>query len=122
MCDSCEEKDERIRQLEAELYGKHWDPPHEFSLTPSQAAILCTLVAHDRVISKGLLVDATRSVPNAWASDISSNVIDTQMCRLRAIFRRYGLEIETHKGRGYKLTPSARMALLNWPGGKQEAA
>ena len=122
MCAGCREKNEIIRQLRAELYGDdRWEPPRELALTHMERTILRYLVSTDRPRAKWYLLEVTRGGAGT-KNGTTENTIDAKICHLRRKLKPFGLVIETLWGEGYRLTPSARMALLNWPGGKQEAA
>jgi len=113
MCEGCEIRDEKIKQLEHELYGRSWEAPKEFRLTKLEAAIVATMLANNRVCSANLLIDATRGRGTHTAHP-NSNLIDAKICHIRAKLRPYGLRIETVWGTGYKIEDETRAQLLNW--------
>ena len=112
-CEGCEERAEKIRQLEAELYGREWEAPSEFRLTKLEAAIVATLLANNRVCSQALLIDATRG-RGTHTNNPNSNLIDAKICHIRAKLRPYGLRVETVWGTGYKIEDETRTKLLSW--------
>lgn len=116
MCTGCEERDEKIKQLERELYGREWEAPREFRLTKLEAAIVATLLANNRVCSTDLLIDATRG-RGTHTNNPNSNLIDAKICYIRSKLRPYGLRIETVWGTGYKIEDETRARLLNWKNG-----
>lgn len=121
-CDFCrrqalkvEELNERIRQLEAQLYGKQWDPPLELGLTACEASILQTLFVRDRIVTRDFLLDATRASGRSTRQDPGDKLIDTMVCKLRQKLRKHSLHITTVVGRGFCLPEDTRQQLLNWP-------
>lgn len=115
MCSSCAEKDEEIRQLRTELYGHQWEPPVEFGLTPQQVAFLQALFCHPmRVATKEFLVEASR-FRNAKEPFPDARLVSTVIFNMRQKLARFGIEIETVKGRGYCLSQATRLRLQNWP-------
>ena len=121
MCDRCEEHEERIRQLEAQLYGRDWEAPKEMRLTGMEEAIVATLIAADgRTCTPDLLIDATRGRRGTHTAHPTSNLIDSKICHVRAKMRPFGIEIETVWGRGWRIMPIHRERILNWR--NQEAA
>ena len=113
MCEGCEERDERIRQLERDLYGREWEAPSELRLTKLETAIVATLLANNRICSQSLLIDATRG-RGSQKENPNSNLIDAKICYIRAKLRPYGLRVETVWGCGYKIEDETRARLLNW--------
>ena len=113
MCEGCEIKDEKIRQLERELYGRDWEAPKEFRLTKLEAAIVATMLANNRVCSPSLLIDATRG-RGTHTEHPASNLIDSKICHIRAKLRPFGLKVATVWGCGYKIEDETRAQLLNW--------
>lgn len=112
-CEGCEERDEKIRQLESELYGREWEAPSELRLTKLEAAIVATLLANNRICSQSLLIDATRGC-GTHTNNPNSNLIDAKICYIRAKFRPFGLRVETVWGMGYRMENETRAKLLNW--------
>lgn len=113
MCTRCEELEERVRQLEADLYNHDWESPVEIKLTRLEASIVATMVRSGRPCSESFLVQATRG-RGSWASDPQSNLIASKISHIRDKFKPFGLEIETVWGVGYRLSPTSRARLLNW--------
>jgi DNA-binding response OmpR family regulator len=104
--------EEQITQLKQEL-APDWDPPSELGLTFSQTRMVACLLAHDRVCSERMLWEASRKAHDfRWVT--GSNVVSVQMCNLRKKLSPFDLEIETHKGRGFRLTADTRRRLKNW--------
>jgi two-component system cell cycle response regulator CtrA len=112
-CTACDERDEKIRQLERELYGRSWEAPKELRLTKLEAAIVATLLANNRVCSTSLLIDATRG-RGTHTNNPNSNLIDAKICYIRAKLRPFGLKVATVWGCGYKIEDETRAQLLNW--------
>lgn len=120
-CERCLDLEEQVRQLEAQLYGRHWEAPRELRFTALEEAIVATmLAANGRACSSEFLIDATRGLRGCHRQNPTSNIIDTKLCHVRAKMRPYGLTIETVWGRGWCITRTTRQKLLNWA--KQEAA
>lgn len=110
------EQAERIRQLEAALYGWEWEPPLELRLTPCQARMVQALVAASgRVLTREFLIDATRRTPRAREVYPDLKMMDTVICKMRERFRPYGLSIATVHGRGFRIDEETRQRLLTWP-------
>ncbi len=114
MCDRCEELEERVRQLEGELYHTEWEAPSEFGLTYMEARIVGALIARDKVCRQSFLIAATRDCAGTKTEFPHTGLIDAKICHIRRKLKPYGLEIETVWGRGYRLTASSRQALLDW--------
>lgn len=112
-CQGCDERDEKIRQLEHELYGRSWEAPKELRLTKLEAAIVATMLANNRVCSANLLIDATRG-RGTHKEHPTSNLIDSKICHIRAKLRPFGLGVTTVWGTGYKIEDETRARLLNW--------
>ena len=112
-CIGCDERDEKIRQLERELYGRSWEAPKELRLTKLEVVIVVTLLANNRVCSTSLLIDATRG-RGTHTNNPNSNLIDAKICHIRAKLRPYGLRVETVWGTGYKIEDETRAQLLEW--------
>lgn len=115
MCVRCEELTERIRQLETQLYGWEWEPPRELGFTPCQRAIVQTLVAaNGRVVSREVLIDATRRTPQAFKDYPELRMMDTVICKIRDRMRPHDLVVHTIRGQGFFIPPETRARLLNW--------
>jgi len=114
-CDRCAELEEKVRQLEVQLYNREWEPPAEFNLSPAHSSVLKLLVGRaERIVSHGLIIDATRDCPGNHGDDVDLKLAQIHICHLRAKLRPFGLEIDTAWGRGYRLNPAIRHRLLNW--------
>jgi two-component system cell cycle response regulator CtrA len=112
-CSGCDERDEKIKQLERELYGRDWEAPKELRLTKLEAAIVATLLANNRPCSSSLLIDATRG-RGTHTDNPMSNLIDSKICHIRAKLRPFGLKVATIWGCGWKIEDETRARLLNW--------
>lgn len=121
-CEHCEELEEEVRQLKAELFGADWTPPDEFRLTPSEAVIVRALIKKVGACSREFLMNATRGAPGTLRRDVNMNVIDAQISYIRQKFRPYDLTIGTVWGTGYCISNQTRQRLLNWPTQHTEAA
>lgn len=113
MCTRCEELEERVRQLEADLYNHDWAPPAEIRLTRLEGSIVAAMVRTGRPCSEDFLVQATRG-RGSWTSEPQSNLIASKISHIRDKFEPFELVVETVWGVGYRLTPESRTRLLNW--------
>ena len=119
-CQHCEELQERVRQLEAELYGAAWEPPRELGLTLHERTYLQTLMARPWTVPVAILFDATRRMPGSWGHDIDDKVVCVHISKIRRKLKPFGLNVENVFGVGYRLPLETRASLLNWQ--QQEAA
>lgn len=117
-CQHCEELEEKIRQLETELYGKAWHAPLEFGLTRQEERFLAAMVAYPGVRHMDLLFEA--ATHGGADDDERKRLVTVIACRIRRKTKPYGITINTHYGCGYSLTPESRQRLLNWS--QREAA
>lgn len=117
-CDHCEELEEEVRQLKAQLYGRHWHCPLEFGLTRQEERFLAALVAYPGVRGIELLF-ATVNYGNA-NDEYEQRLVTVIACKVRRKLKPHGISILTHYARGYSLEPDSRRRLLSWA--KQEAA
>lgn len=113
MCNTCDELRERVRTLEAHLFGDSWDVPEEFGLSVVQSKILATLVSRTRESSADLLFEASRGA-DASAEVLNGHLISVHIMKLRRKLAPYGLQIENVRARGYRLAPASRHRLLTW--------
>ena len=111
-CRNCDELQERIRQLEAELYGRHWQSPVQFGLTSQEDKFLAALVAYPGVRGCDTLFDACTN--GGADEDERKRLVTVIACRIRRKTRPFGITINTHYGRGYSLTQDSRNRLLAW--------
>lgn len=121
MCNTCPILAARNEELEAEvanlrslLFDAPVDIAPEIGLTSHERAILLALLAHERVVSREVLYEATRQAPHAKGESTDPVVVSVRMCTMRAKLKPFGIEIETVWGRGYRLPEASRQALLNW--------
>jgi DNA-binding response OmpR family regulator len=105
--------EEENRQLRDAL-NPQWEAPGEMNLTASQVRILSCLLHNDRICSEMVLWLAARK-PTDHRTISETNVACVHISNIRPKLARFGLEIETHKGLGYRLAPESRERLLNWP-------
>lgn len=125
-CARCREQietlQEELRQLREVAFPADWAPPPAWNLTPAQSAILCLLVARERV-SQELMFQATRHRSRLRNGDLADlRTMVTQVCKLRAALRAAGVDVEIRNvwGQGYQLSEADRQRLKNW--GKADAA
>lgn len=121
MCETCpilaarnEELQAEVANLRQHLFTAPVEIAPDLRLTSHERAILETLLAHDRIVSREMLYEATRQAPHAKGESTDPNVISVRVCTMRAKLKPFGIEIETIWGRGYKLAEASRDALLNW--------
>lgn len=118
MCARCEELEEEVLQLKAQLYGKTWRAPLELGLTAQEERILAALVAYTGMRGIDTLFEA--GTHGNASDDERSRLVTVIICRIRRKLKPFGMTILTHYARGYSLEPASRQRLLNWQ--KQEAA
>lgn len=116
MCDQCEEFQERIRQLEAELYNQDWMPPRELNLTSLEIAIMQAFLARPtRYMTRDFILDFTRyAYSRARKVYVENKLVDVYISKLRAKLRPHALVIETKNSVGWRLEPETARRLLNW--------
>lgn len=116
MCTRCEELEEELRTLKAEVYGLQWDPPKALGISQGQElGILRALIARDRPAPIWLLQDvAARDATHAIWGDVPNSQIKVIISKMRRKLRPWGLGIEVVWGVGYVLPPETRHRLLNW--------
>lgn len=114
MCDRCDELQERIIQLEHELYAHDYMAPAALRLSITQNRILGLLLRHDRTVTHDVIFEATRGLPRARAVVRGEKLIPTMMCKLRQKLAPHGMTIESDWGGGYRLQPETRARLLAW--------
>ena len=120
-CLGCEERDEKIRQLERELYAKDYVAPLELRLSKTQTEMLGVLLRYDRIVSTQLLFEATRN-ERTWKIEPDAKLMQVQMFRLREKLRPFNLSVQTVFGAGFRLNDDTRRRLLNWPTASIERA
>lgn len=113
-CDRCAELEERVRQLEAELYHNGWEVPQELGLTHFESRMLAAMVRTGRPCTKEFLIQATRGIPGSKSDYPESNVIASKICHLRRKLRPFGCEIITVWGGAFRIDPISRERLLHW--------
>ena len=112
-CPGCEERDEKIRQLERELYAEEYWAPVELGLSLTHNAMLGMLVRYSLPVAHETMWECTRG-PQTLLIDYDPVVMKVQMCRLRQKLAPHGLQIETIRGFGWRLHDDSRARLLNW--------
>ena len=115
ICSDCQEREERIRQLEERLYGREWEAPREFKLTPLEQFLVATLIAaNGRACSEDFLIEATRAARHTYRQNPTSNLIASKICHTRSKLKPFGITIETVWGLGFRITIEMRERILNW--------
>lgn len=114
-CAGCDERDEKIRQLEHELYGRDWYPPGALNLTHTEAAMLQALVAAgERFLTREFLLEARRSTGGYTKAEPDPKLIDVKLSHLRTKLKQHGMTLETKYGFGWRLSAASRSKLCNW--------
>lgn len=123
-CDGCEERDERIRQLEAELYNRDWFPPSELGFTATEMSIVQAMCrAGERYLSRAFLLELTRNQASRVSlEDVEAKIVDVRLSHIRSKLRVYDLQIETKYGLGWRFTAPTLNRLLNWNTQVEQAA
>jgi len=102
---------QRVRDLEREIYGAPWRAPVELGLTRSEELILAVLVGREQVSKRFLF----NELYGMRLDDVPADkIFDVFVCKLRAKLKPHNLEILTHWGRGYSLSPASRARLRDW--------
>ena len=115
-CIHCEELEEKVRQLETELFGQEWWPPDELRLTRCELAIVRAMLAStNRVVREWTLFLATRAALGQYGeSDMDGTVVKVWISKIRSKFSQHGLKIETVWSEGYRIPAETRARLLSW--------
>jgi|SRR5580700_2392435 two-component system cell cycle response regulator CtrA len=113
-----EELRERVRMLEETMNGKELLPP-ELKLTASEERVVSALLSRD-IMSKEAILTALYSDRADDAPEIK--IVDVFVCKIRAKIEPHGLQIETHWGRGYSMSPESKQELRGMIAARKEAA
>ncbi|SEQ71000.1 two-component system, cell cycle response regulator CtrA [Faunimonas pinastri] len=95
---------DRIEILEAAM-GMEFLAPVEFRLTGSENRVLGVLLKRDLATRNALLAALYR---DDGRDQPEEKIIDVFICKLRAKLRPFGLEIATHWGNGWSMTPAMK--------------
>jgi two-component system cell cycle response regulator CtrA len=95
---------ERVDQLET-LLGWRMPAPLAFSLTPSEAKVFGVLMQRDLATKKLILGTLYGDRPDGGAED---KIADVFVCKIRAKLKRFGVEIETVWGTGWRMSPATK--------------
>lgn len=112
------ELQERIYQLEAELYRSDWVPPHEFGLTRQESQFLACLLAKAGPRTHEFILGAI-SNGNLETDSRLSQVI---ACKVRRKLKPWNIAIVRNWGLGYGLHEHDRQRLLYWNDHQERAA
>lgn len=110
------ELQERIAQLEAQVFGRGWQSPPEFRLRKQEEIFLGCLLTYPGYRTRELLFQSI----NCGNATEGNKLVEVVAHRLRRKLAPFGMTIETRHSRGYYLPPETRARLLNWQ--KAEAA
>lgn len=108
-----EEDNESLRQQVAAQRAALRAPvafPHHWGLGAQHETLLAALLRADWASREVLLAQMSRW-GRGW-SVAGSRLIDVRMCQLRKAIRPIGAEIETLRGRGYRLPPASKAIVL----------
>lgn len=91
--------------------GEEWTPPAVWRLAPQEALALTILVANEAARIEDFLdaFDAGAVEPGEPHDVKYPSVV---ICKARAKLRAFGIKIENIRGRGYRLAPETRAALI----------
>lgn len=95
---------ERIRVLE-EIVGIRIEVPLVFGLTAHEAMLFGLLLKRDLVTKDLAMLGLYGDRPNL---DPEIKIVDVYVCKARKKLRRFGVEIETVWGRGYRLSAQSK--------------
>lgn len=95
---------ERVWQLE-EICGMALNAPLELGLTPNEARLFGLLYKSELVTKAGAMVALYSDRPN---EEPEIKIIDVFICKVRKKIERFGIEIETIWGLGYRMSPAAK--------------
>lgn len=96
---------DRIQSLEEQL-GVHFHSPAFLELTGNEAQIFGLLMARDAVTKSLAMVTIYGNKPDGDQAE--EKIIDVYICKMRAKLKPYGIEVSTHWGQGYSLSPTMK--------------
>ncbi len=95
---------ERIRVHE-EIVGIRIEVPLVFGLTSHEAMLFGLLLKRDLVTKEMAMLGLYGDRPNL---DPEIKIVDVYICKARKKLKRFGVEIETVWGRGFRLTAESK--------------
>lgn len=98
---------EKVDQLET-LLGWRVAAPLTFGLTPSEAKVFGVLMKRD-LATKTLIAGTLYGDRPDGGAEIK--IADVFVCKIRAKLKRFGVEIETVWGHGWRLSPATKEAV-----------
>jgi DNA-binding response OmpR family regulator len=104
--------EEQILQLKEMIIPTGWQAPKIFKLTHFEAIVLEALYNSETPVTRKRMIDVLYYFRNDGDMP-SGNTIEVFMSRLRRKTRKFNIEIETLRSRGYELTPESREILKN---------
>lgn len=90
---------ERVRQLEEALVPASIAVPLEFGLTGAEARVFAHLASRDVATKQSLMLALYGDRPD----EPEIKIVDVFVCKLRKKVARFGVNIETIWGQGYRL-------------------
>lgn len=110
---------ERVRQLEAQLFGAEEDLPIEFRLSPHERQWLRCVLARKGVVTRSALMCALYS-GGSIDREPEQKIVDVFACKIRRKLAPFGIKIVTSWGEGYSM-PEASKAIIRTMQGKLAA-
>ena len=101
---------DRIFWLEQKV-GLDFEAPLEMRLTPHEARCLGVLKQAPGVVTKAAMINLVYAERVTDGEVPQMKIIDVFVSRLRKKLEPWGLEIATHWGSGYSLTPVSKKKL-----------
>ncbi len=97
----------RVDTLERAL-GLQLDAPVAFGLTASEARVRGVLLNRDHAGKETIMLALYGGLHQQDEAEIK--IVDVFVCKMRKKLKRFGIEIETVWGRGYRMTPEMKVA------------
>jgi two-component system cell cycle response regulator CtrA len=95
---------ERVRVLE-EMVGIRIDVPIIFGLTAHEAGVFGVLLKREIVTKEMAMLALYGDRPN---HEVEIKIVDVYVCKARKKLKRFGIEIETVWGRGFRLSAASK--------------
>lgn len=110
-----EELEEEVRQLKerlAEMEGQQWHPAARrlFGATNKQAAFIC-LLAKRGDVTRSVCIDTVYAMSNYAGIDDGYQAISALTKQCRKHLRRFGMEVQTVYGRGWRISQETQAQL-----------
>lgn len=95
---------EKVRVLE-ELVGFREEVPPIFCLTPAEGRVLGFLTKREVATKEQIMMAIYTDRP--WI-DVEIKIVDVFVCKIRKKIAKFGVEIDTIWGRGYRMLPASK--------------